>query len=261
MTDFPAPPAAPPRTRRFSPFLALFVIFVVAGPVLGVTGAVKLLGYTTVRIGERSMETTVADGEPMVLHWAGSHEIHRGDLVLFQIDAFPGSPPGYHLLDRVIAVGGDRVVCCGPDSRLQVNGKSVTEPYLDPVVPLSAGAYEFTAQVPPGSIFVAGDRRDITIDSRRFVDEPGGGAIPLSKVDGVIVARGTVFSSVTLKPTTAFADAGLPGASTADTGLRVARYLVLGGVALFVLGFIGLIVTVARSGGRRRTAAAGPPMH
>lgn len=237
------------------------MVFVLAGPVLAGTGVVKLFGYTTVRIGERSMEATVGYDEPMVLHWAGSHEIHRGDLVLFQIDAFPDSPPGYHLLARVIAVGGDRVVCCGPDNRLQVNGKSVTEPYLDPAVPLSAAAYEFTAQVPPGSIFVAGDKRDIPGDSRNYVYAPGDGAIPLSKVDGVIVARGTVFSSVTLKPTTAFTDAGLPGASTADTGLHLARYLILGGAALFVLGFICLIVTVARSGGRRRRAAVGPPMH
>ncbi|MEV4597720.1 signal peptidase I [Amycolatopsis sp. NPDC049253] len=221
----------------------------------------RVLGYSTVRIGGRTMEATIGAGAPMVLHWAGSQQIHRDDLVSFQADAFPDVPRGLHFLKRVIAVGGDRVVCCGPDNRLQVNGKSVTEPYLDPAVPLSAGAYEFTAQVPPGSIFVANDRRDISDDSRRFVNEPGGGTIPLSKVDGVIVARGTIFSSVTLTPTTAFTDAGLPGASTADAGLPEGRYLAAGGAALFLLGFIGLIVTVARSGGRRRRAAAGPPMH
>ncbi|MEV6899102.1 signal peptidase I [Amycolatopsis sp. NPDC051372] len=261
MTDFPAPPAAPPRTRRFSPFLALFVVFVVAGAALVVTGVLNVLGgYSTSRIGGRSMEATIAAGDPVVLHWAGSHEIHRGDLVSFQADAFPDMPPGYYYIKRVIAVGGDRVVCCGPDNRLQVNGKTVTEPYLDPAVSLSAGAYEFATQVPPGSVFVANDRRDITDDSREYVYDPGAGSVPLSKVDGVVVAKGTIFSSVTLKPTTAFTDAGLPGAATADTGLTTDRYLAAGGAALFLLGFIGLIVTVARSGGRRRRAAEGPPM-
>lgn len=236
------------------------MVFVVAGAALVATGVVKVLGYGTVRIGGQSMETTIRAGEPMVLHWAGSHEIHRGDLVSFQADAFPGFPPGYHLVKRVIAVGGDHVVCCGPDNRLQVNGKAITEPYLDPVVPLSVGALGFEAQVPPGSIFVAGDRRDITDDSRRFVYAPGGGAIPLSKVDGVIVARGTLFSSVSLVPTTAFTDAGLPGASTEDMGLPEGRYLALGGAVVFLLGFIGLIAIVTSSGGRRRRTAAGPPV-
>ncbi|WP_326834002.1 signal peptidase I [Amycolatopsis rhabdoformis] len=231
------------------------------GPALAVTGALNLFGYTTVRIDERDMEPTVESGEPMVMHWAGSHDLHRGDLVLVQLDAFPDVPAGYHLLSRVIAVGGDRVVCCGPDDRLQVNGKSVTEPYLDPAVPPSDAARGFSAQVPPGSIFVAGDRRDIFEDSRRFVFERGGGAIPLSKVDGVIVARGTVLNSVNLTPTTAFTDAGLPGAATADTGLTTDRRFVTGGVALFLLGFVGLIVTIARSGRRRRRAAAGPPLY
>ncbi|MGW4488791.1 signal peptidase I [Amycolatopsis sp. NPDC004368] len=251
MTDFPASPPAPPRARRFSPLPALFVVFVVAGVVLAVTGVVKVFGYTTVRVGELSMEATMGADEPMVLHWAGSHDIHRGDLVSFQADAFPDTPPGYHLIRRVVAVGGDRVACCGPDHRLRVDGKAITEPYLDPVVPLSAGAYEFTAQVPPGSIFVENDRRDISDGSRRFVDEPGGGAVPLSKVDGVVVARGTIFSSVTLTPTTAFTDAGLSGASAADIGLPVGRDLTVGGPALFLLGFAGLIVIITRAGRRR----------
>ncbi|MFI5608044.1 signal peptidase I [Amycolatopsis sp. NPDC051903] len=259
MTDFPAPPAAPPRARRFSPLLALFVVFVVAGAALVATGVVTVLGYSTVRIGGRSMGTTIPAGEPVVLHWAGNHEIHRGDVVSFQADAFPDVPPGYHFVKRVIAIGGDRVVCCGPDNRLQVNGKPVTEPYLDSTVPLAAGALPFAARVPPGSIFVAGDRRDISDDSRRFASLPGGGAIPLSKVDGVITARGTIFSSRTLAPTTAFTDAGLPGASTADTGLPEGRSFAAGGAAVFLLGFIGAIVTVVLSAGRRR-AAAGPPV-
>ncbi|QRP43747.1 signal peptidase I [Amycolatopsis sp. FDAARGOS 1241] len=259
MTDFPAPPAAQPRKRRFSPLLALFVVFVVAGAALAATGVAKVLGYGMVTVHGASMGTTIRSGDSVVFDWAARSEIHRGDLVVFQADALPGMPQGARLLKRVIGVGGDRLSCCGPDDRLEVDGKAVTEPYLDPKESAAAGAaVEFSARVPPGSIFVAGDTRAVSNDSRFYADSPGGGAIPLSKVDGVVVAKGTLFSSEPVQPTTAFTDTGLPGESTEDTGLPNGRYLAAGGAALFLLGFIGAIVTVVRSAGRRRRAAAGP---
>ncbi|MEW2504440.1 hypothetical protein AB0878_28650 [Amycolatopsis sp. NPDC047767] len=75
----------------------------------------------------------------------------------------------------------------------------------------------------------------------------------------MVVATGSIFASDTLKPTTAFTDAGLPGASTEDTSLANDRYLAAGGAALFLLGFIGAIVTGVRSAARRRKAAV--PAH
>ena len=167
-------------------------------------------------------------------------------------------PSFSRLVRRVIAIGGDRVSCCDPGHRIEVNGRSVTEPYLNPRVPLADAAIEFSALVPPGSVFVAGDNRSIANDSRTMANQPGGGAIPLSKVDSVIVAKGGLLWAETLKPTTAFTDAGLPGAATEDTGPVTGRLAAGGGALLFLFGFAGAVVTAARSARRRRIAAAVP---
>lgn len=60
---------------------------------------------------------------------------------------------------------------------------------------------------------------------------------------------------------TAFTDVGLPGAPFTDSTLPTLRWWILGGFVLFVAGFTGLIVTLVRTAGRRRTAAANPPVH
>ncbi|MEV0072819.1 signal peptidase I [Amycolatopsis sp. NPDC050768] len=258
--DFPPPPAPVQVKRRFSPPLAIFLVFAVAGAVAGAIGVVKVLGFGMVTVPGGSMAGIIPPGTTVVYNWGDGREIHRGDPVVFQADALPDMPPG-RLLKRVIAVGGDRVVCCDPGHRIEVNGKPVTEPYLDPKVSPAAAAMPFSAQVPPGTIFVAGDTRDNSNDSRIYVSAPGAGAIPLSKVDGVVVAKGTLFASESFKPTTAFTDAGLPGASIEDTGLTTDRYLAAGGAAVFLLGFIGAIVTGVRSAARRRKAPRECPDH
>ncbi|MEV6899101.1 signal peptidase I [Amycolatopsis sp. NPDC051372] len=258
--DFPPPPAPVQVKRRFSALLAIFLVLAVVGAVAAATGVVKVLGYSMVTVPGGSMAGTIPPGTTVVYNWGEGREIHRGDLVVFQADALPDMERG-RLLKRVIAVGGDRVVCCDPGHRIEVNGKSVTEPYLDPKVSPAAAAMPFSAQVPPGTIFVAGDTRDNSNDSRIYVSAPGAGAVPLSKVDGVVVAKGSIFASESFKPTTAFTDAGLPGASTEDTDLSKDRYLAAGGAVVFLLGFIGAIVIAVRSAGRRRKAAAVPPAH
>jgi signal peptidase I len=115
--------------------------------------------------------------------------------------------------------------------------------------------------VPPDTVFVMGDVRDNSDDSRFHPENGRSGAIPRSKVDGVVVGQGSVFSLQTLNPTTAFVDAGLPGVSSADSTYGNARWFVAGGVALFLLGVTGVIVSAVRTAGRRRRAAAIPPMH
>lgn len=131
--DFPPPPAPVQVRRRFSPLLAIFLMLAVVGAVAAAIGVVKVLGYGMVTVPGGSMAATIPPGTTVVYSWGEGREIHRGDLVVFQADALPGVPGG-RLLKRVIAVGGDRVFCCDPANRIEVNGKSVTEPYLDPKV-------------------------------------------------------------------------------------------------------------------------------
>jgi signal peptidase I len=257
--DFPAPPPSAPVKRRFSPLLAIFLVVVVAGAALAGFGLVKVFGYRMVAFPGGSMDSTVPAGTSVIYRLRDGEEVRRGNLVVIEADQFT-SEPGSRFVKRVIAVGGDTVECCDARHRIEVNGKPVTEPYLDPAVAPERGAIPFKAKVPAGMVFVAGDTRDNSNDSRMYTDQPGGGAVPLSKVDGVIVARGSLLWAETLKPTTAFTDAGLPGAATEDTGPVTARLTAAGGALLFLIGFVGAIVTAARSAGKRRIAAAAPPV-
>ncbi|MGW4488790.1 signal peptidase I [Amycolatopsis sp. NPDC004368] len=254
--DFPPAPPQVHVQRRFSPLLAVFALLAVVGAVLTASGVVKVFSYHWVSVQGSSMASTVVSGTTVIYE---RHEVHRGDLVVFEADAFPEKGRG-KLLKRVIAVGGDEIRCCDLGKRTVVNGKPVAEPYLNPAVSPADAAVAFEAKVPPGSVFVAGDTRDNSFDSR-FVVKPYAletGSVPLSKVDGVAVATGGPFWAETLKPTTAFTDAGLPGATVEDTGPVNARLLAAGGAVLFLLGFAGAIVTGVRSAGRRRKTAEKP---
>lgn len=86
------------------------------------------------------------------------------------------------MIKRVIGVGGDRVVCCSKDGKLEVNGVAVDEPYIYPGdVPSDT---EFDVTVPKGFVWVMGDHRGASSDSRFHTDDPNKGMVPLDKVTG-----------------------------------------------------------------------------
>ncbi len=141
-----------------------------------------------------------------VSYWAGDAE--RGDIVVFSdpggwlgpaevrtadnpvtrgLETFGLYPTGGHLVKRVIGVGGDHVVCCDKDGRVTVNG-----------TPLHEGSYlaagekpsliRFDVEVPEGYIWVQGDNRSNSADSRVHLGDPGGGFIPVDDVVGKVFA-------------------------------------------------------------------------
>ncbi|MEU3569387.1 signal peptidase I [Kitasatospora sp. NPDC036755] len=159
-----------------------------------------------------SMEQTILIGDRVLVDkltpWFGS-EPQRGDIVVFkdpggwlERDRKPSSdgpvlgaakqvltyvgllPSGNEqdLIKRVIGVGGDTVECCDAQGRLSVNGRPVEESYLAPGNPPSRQT--FRIQVPQGRLWVMGDHRDVSADSRFHMGNPGQGTIPLSGVVG-----------------------------------------------------------------------------
>ncbi|MGV9296866.1 signal peptidase I [Amycolatopsis sp. NPDC003676] len=255
MTEgFPAvPPPAARAPRRFPWLLAIFVVLTVAGAVLAATGLLKVFSYRSLTASGGGMAHTVAAGERIVFGLREGQEIHRGDVVVFNASAFGDGRRGM-FLQRVIAVGGDVVECCDYDRRIKVNGKSIVEPYA------VGEQTTFYAKVPQGTVFLAGDQRDIADDSRWRANNPGAGAVPLSQVHGVVAATGTLFWVKEFPATTAFTDAGLPGTTEPDRGPITSRITAGAGAGVFLIGFVGLLVTVVRSAGRRRKAAAAPPV-
>ncbi|WP_113718465.1 signal peptidase I [Arthrobacter dokdonensis] len=83
---------------------------------------------------------------------------------------------------RVLGVAGDTVKCCTASGRLEVNGVPVTENYLYPGDEPSALKFDVT--VPQGKLWLMGDHRSISADSRSLLGMPGGGLISTSKVIG-----------------------------------------------------------------------------
>lgn len=90
-----------------------------------------------------------------------------------------------YVVKRVIGVGGDRVACCDARGRVTVNGVPLDEPYI--VVPegeTRASAIDFDVTVPEGSVWVMGDNRYSSKDSRYNQDQPGKGFVSEDEIVG-----------------------------------------------------------------------------
>ncbi|MFF7724146.1 signal peptidase I [Streptomyces luteogriseus] len=110
----------------------------------------------------------------------------RGDIVVFDGTGYFGHAD---YVKRVVGVGGDHVVCCDREGRIQVNGLPVDESgFLYPGD--SPSTVSFDVVVPAGTLFVLGDHRSDSSDSRDHLGSPGGGMIPVDDVigraDGII---------------------------------------------------------------------------
>ncbi|GAA2779946.1 signal peptidase I [Streptomyces rameus] len=104
----------------------------------------------------------------------------RGDVIVFDGTGYFGDAD---YIKRVVGVGGDHVVCCDRKRRIEVNGRAVDETaFLHPGD--SASSVPFDVVVPPGRLFVLGDHRSDSSDSRDHLGSPGGGMIPVGDVVG-----------------------------------------------------------------------------
>jgi signal peptidase I len=124
------------------------------------------------RIGDRVLVNKLA--------YRFGAEPRRGDVVVFDGTGYFGNAD---YVKRVVGVGGDHVVCCDKVGRLEVNGRSVDEStFLYPGD--SPSDVSFDVVVPTGSLFLLGDHRSDSSDSRDHLGSPGGGMIPVGDVIG-----------------------------------------------------------------------------
>ncbi len=96
------------------------------------------------------------------------------------------NPAKQHLVKRVIGIGGDHVVCCDNNKMITVNGKALNERYIFKGDHPSDMNFDVT--VPAGKIWVMGDHRGASADSRYHQDDINKGMVPVSKVVGRVVA-------------------------------------------------------------------------
>ena len=108
------------------------------------------------------------------------------------------NPAKQYLVKRVIGVAGDRVVCCTEGKKLSINGVEVTEPYIyggD-----APSEMKFDVTVPEGKLWVLGDHRGASADSRYHQEDINSGFVPLERVSGRVVAVIWPFKNLTYVP-------------------------------------------------------------
>ena len=169
---------------------------------------IKALFVQAFYIPSESMEPGLIKNDRILVqkvsYWFGN-EPQRGDVVVFEdpggwlgpppplnpvqkgLSAVGLYPTGGHLVKRVVGVGGDQVECCDSEGRVSVNG-----------TPLQESAYlkkggdpsdrDFSVTVPKGRLWVMGDNRPNSEDSRFHRADDGNGSIPESAVVGKVWA-------------------------------------------------------------------------
>ncbi len=200
--------AAEPKKRRHVPVWAETIVLVAVA--LVVSAVIKTFFVQMFFVPSGSMKPLLVEDDRILVekisYW-GDARVERGDVVVFEdpdgkwlgpLASDPTMvqrvltrvglyPAGGHLVKRVVAVGGDEVMCCDKAGRVNVNDVPLEEEDY-----LAAGAKpsvrKFEVIVPTDRLWVMGDNRPNSEDSRFHQDLPGGGTVPESLVVGKVWA-------------------------------------------------------------------------
>jgi len=196
----------PKKPRPFLVELPFLVVFALVLAFL-----IKTFLVQAFYIPSGSMQNTLQPGDRVLVNraaqWLGS-EPSRGEVVVFKDPGnwleTEGTPTSSNwlkstltwvgllpaddgdLIKRVIGVGGDHVVCCNAQGQITVNGVALSESsYLYPGDSPNSGYLKpFDVTVPAGYIWVMGDHRSVSLDSRYHQDQEFGGMVPVGNVVG-----------------------------------------------------------------------------
>ncbi|MFE7294595.1 signal peptidase I [Streptomyces sp. NPDC057579] len=205
-----------------------------------VWGALLYRPYT---VPTDSMSPTIAAGARVMAEKVSGSEIRRGDIVVFK-DATWGDLP---MVKRVVGVGGDTVACCTKKGLLTVNGIPIEEPYLHSEGP--ASPIGFKAAVPTGQLFLLGDHRNDSLDSRVHLTDGDHGSVPRSAVAARVDARAWPLDGVGMLQRPA-SFAALPGGTSQPGPLQPLVLAVVAGAVLILGG--AAYGPIARRKGRGR---------
>lgn len=195
------------RTRRVRTWVLTAGVVVLLAVL--VSTLVRVFAVDIYAVDQNSMDPTLRDGERVVVakHYPADEGAQRGDIVVFDgegsFSPYQGGPSFSRTVEtlgqwlglgtapdvyvkRVIGAEGDLVACCDDAGRLSVNGEPTQEPYLaEPAAEGNpASELSFEALVPEGRIWVMGDNRDESVDSRDLLGAPGGGMISQDRIIG-----------------------------------------------------------------------------
>ncbi|MDR4532923.1 signal peptidase I [Glutamicibacter sp. PS] len=179
----------------------ILLILVIA---IGLSLIIKTFFFRAYYIPSGSMENTLQINDRIFanLMVPGPFDLERGDVVVFRDDldwlppldedpnfvesalSFVGVLPAadeQYLVKRIIGMPGDTVECCSADGKLTINGTVIDEPYV--YAGNAPSDMEFKVTVPEGKIWVMGDHRAASADSRFHTDIQGG-FVDLDSVQG-----------------------------------------------------------------------------
>ncbi|HSH59339.1 MAG TPA: signal peptidase I, partial [Acidimicrobiales bacterium] len=181
-------PAAEEPAAKQSVFRGITEWVVIIGVALIAAVVIRQFLLQAFYIPSGSMEHTLEIRDRVLVNKLSYrlHDVNRGDIIVFERPAEEGSP-SKDLIKRVVGLSGETVE--GRDGAVFVNGQRLNEPYLGPGVTSSPFPVQ---RVPPGHVWMMGDNRSNSRDSRVF------GAVPESEVVGRAFIRVFPIKSIRL---------------------------------------------------------------
>ena len=229
-TGSPAPSGRRARKAPSKWWLMLRETLMMVIVALAISAIIKAFLLQAFQIPSSSMEQTLQINDRIIVSKLVPEyrQLNRGDVIVFQDDdnwlkrnadtpspsllgkllTWVGLRPDdsqNHLVKRIVGLPGDRVQCCDTNGRLKVNGVSVDESgYINPGSAPSLIKYDVPG--PTGKLWVLGDNRSNSEDSRFHMKEPSQGFVSLDQVTGRAFAiMWPITRMSTIKNTDAFA--------------------------------------------------------